>query len=103
MISDVKIPRHGLNYHKGTSPSALELAVLVFFTMNERQIFEEALAIVDPAHRKAFLDKSCGDDAALRSQVESLLAVHAPDSQFLEVPAVEQFGDRNLNTGAFNM
>ena len=68
--------------------------------MNERQIFEEALAIVDPARRKAFLDQSCGDDAALRTLVESLLAAHAPDSQFLEVPAVEQLGKGDLNAGA---
>jgi serine/threonine protein kinase/tetratricopeptide (TPR) repeat protein len=30
----------------------------------------------EPAHRSAFLEKACGEDQALRQEVESLLAVH---------------------------
>lgn len=39
-----------------------------------------------PADRSAFLAASCGDDAALRQEVESLLAYDAGAARFLEVP-----------------
>jgi serine/threonine protein kinase len=58
--------------------------------MNERQIFEGAIEFRSPADRRAFLDKACGGDVALRSSVEALLAAHDAASQFLNVPAVEQ-------------
>src|SRR5262249_16144150 len=41
--------------------------------MNERDIFIAALHEKDPATRAAFLDKVCGDDRALRKQVEQWL------------------------------
>ena len=47
--------------------------------MNEETIFNEAVRIDSPAERKAFLDRSCGDDLELRENVEALLrAVGAP-------------------------
>ncbi len=58
--------------------------------MNERQIFEAALDIAEPARREAFLSQACGADAALRARVDALLTAHAAASQFLETPAVQQ-------------
>jgi serine/threonine protein kinase len=44
-----------------------------------------ALSDVDPRDRAAFLDERCGGDAALRRDVESLLAaLDAPDDEFLD-------------------
>jgi WD40 repeat protein len=53
----------------------------------EREIFLAALERTSEAEREAFLDSACGTDAALRTQVESLLRYHSEDS-FLEEPAV---------------
>jgi len=44
-----------------------------------------ALSDVDPRDRAAFLDERCGGDAALRREVESLLAsLDAPEDEFLD-------------------
>src|SRR5262245_8774046 len=40
-----------------------------------KSIFGDALAL-PPAERHAFLDTACGEDTALRSEVEQLLAAH---------------------------
>ncbi len=40
----------------------------------------------EPDQRKAFLDKACGEDEALRSEVESLLAAEAKAAHFLDPP-----------------
>ena len=40
-----------------------------------QRIFKDALKRT-PADRTAVLDEACGDDAALRAEVESLLAHH---------------------------
>src|SRR5690242_16846036 len=45
-------------------------------------LFESALER-EPAERAAFLDQACGDDAALRKEVESLLAHQQPTGQFI--------------------
>jgi len=55
--------------------------------MTERTIFLTAIEIADAAKRTVYLDQACGDDAELRSQVESLLSTHKDSSQFLETPA----------------
>ena len=47
-------------------------------------IFAEALERTDPAARAAYLDRSCGDDAALRRRVEALIAAHDGAGRFLE-------------------
>jgi serine/threonine protein kinase len=52
------------------------------------EIFHGALAR-PPRERDGFLDDACGDDAAARAEIESLLAHHAASSEFLETPAVE--------------
>jgi serine/threonine protein kinase len=53
------------------------------------QISELYHAALDrpPADRDAFLLEACGQDAALRQEVESLLAYESASSQFLESPA----------------
>jgi tRNA A-37 threonylcarbamoyl transferase component Bud32 len=49
------------------------------------ELFNAALELSDPAELKAYLDRACQGDAALRAQVENLLAHHRSDS-FLEHP-----------------
>lgn len=58
--------------------------------MSEREIFEGALEHADPAGRRAYLDRVCRDNAALRKRVEALLASHGAASEFLNVSAPEQ-------------
>jgi len=52
-----------------------------------------ALADVDPADRAAFVDARCGDDPALRREVEALVsALDLPDEDFLDparIPALD--------------
>jgi len=50
--------------------------------MRIREIFIEAVEIADAAERAAYLAAACGGDAALRREVEELLASHARDEQF---------------------
>ncbi len=54
--------------------------------MTEETIFTEALQKPDPAGRSAYLDATCGGDAALRRRVEALLAAHEAGGSFLEPP-----------------
>ena len=69
-----------------------------------RAIFDEASELSDEESRRAFLDQACGNDAALRAQVEELLRSQEMAGGFLAdpkratiqetVPAMEQEGDR---------
>jgi hypothetical protein len=43
----------------------------------------------DRLSRAAFLDQLCGEDATLRSDVESLLAHADRDASFMDTPAIE--------------
>ena len=52
-------------------------------------LFEAATAIASASERAAYLDKACGDDFALRKQVERLLQSDAQAGSFLENPAAE--------------
>ena len=61
--------------------------------MTERELFLAALDISDPAKRQAYLQDACADNPELLSRVESLLASHEDQSQFLETPVVEQLAD----------
>ena len=54
--------------------------------MSERDIFLAALDIPDIQARRAYLDRACGDDAALRRGVDALLAAHAEAGSFMEHP-----------------
>src|SRR5438105_2646714 len=51
-------------------------------------LFLRAAEIEAPADRLLFLDQQCGDDADLRAQVESLLAVSDKAGSFLNRPVV---------------
>jgi len=42
-----------------------------------------------PADRASFLNSACGDDEAMRQEVESLLAAHETNEDFLGTPAYE--------------
>jgi serine/threonine-protein kinase len=46
--------------------------------------FADALACATPELRSALLDRACGDDAELRSQIEALLAAHDEAGDFLK-------------------
>jgi WD40 repeat protein len=54
-----------------------------------KAIFSEALDKQTAEERAAYLDQACGNDANLRSKVESLLKAHEEAGDFLEVPALE--------------
>ncbi|MGZ5481981.1 MAG: protein kinase domain-containing protein [Pyrinomonadaceae bacterium] len=51
-----------------------------------KEVFNAALQREAPA-RPQFLDSACGEDRALRAEVESLLASHEETSAFLDAPA----------------
>ncbi|MFQ5748778.1 MAG: tetratricopeptide repeat protein [Planctomycetota bacterium] len=57
-----------------------------------KELFAEAQER-DPGERSAFLLSACGEDAALRKEVESLLAAYDQAPTFLEAPAAENFSD----------
>ena len=52
----------------------------------EESIFAEALEIRSTADRAAFLDRACGDDPALRAEVEALLHADARAGDLLDLP-----------------
>ena len=60
--------------------------------MTERDIFLAALEITDSTARKAYLDKACGGNLALRAAVETLFASHEGAGSFLNTPIVEMPG-----------
>ncbi len=62
------------------------------------QVLAEAEARADPAERAAFLTRACGEDRALRAEVERLLAAHQQAGDFLEMPAIGQ--RQNAEVGA---
>ena len=47
---------------------------------------------VEEKERTSFLERACGDDTALRSEVESLLAMQQHVNGFLGKPAMEWHG-----------
>ena len=59
-------------------------------------VFLRAAEVESPAERQRFLDQHCGDDAALRAQVESLLAASAKVGSFLNKPAAQAEQVRGL-------
>ena len=52
-----------------------------------KEIFLEATEQPDEVARAAYLDRTCGGDAALRDRVEALLRSHDPAGSFLGTPA----------------
>jgi eukaryotic-like serine/threonine-protein kinase len=53
------------------------------------EILAQAVEISDLAERKAFLDRACVGDDALRKEVESLLVAYVKSGSFLDGPAVD--------------
>jgi WD40 repeat protein/serine/threonine protein kinase len=56
--------------------------------MSERDVFDAALTIDDPASRSAYLDQVCGGNPALREHIDGLLAMHGQLGSFLESPVL---------------
>ena len=54
--------------------------------MTERSIFLAARDIADPAQRATYLEKQCGNNAALRLHIEELIAAEAKLGGFLVRP-----------------
>ena len=54
--------------------------------MNEREIFDVALAITDPTERSAYLDEASGGDALLKEHIEGLIEAHHKLGSFLIDP-----------------
>ncbi|HXJ59359.1 MAG TPA: serine/threonine-protein kinase, partial [Verrucomicrobiae bacterium] len=52
--------------------------------MNVDDLFVTALDIRDPAQRRAYLDRVCSGDEPLRREVDSLLAAHERQGEFLQ-------------------
>ena len=65
-----------------------------------KQVFNSALEY-EPAQRSSFLSSACDEDAALRQEVESLLAAHEKDGSFIDSPAYHlspDFATENPNS-----
>lgn len=58
--------------------------------MSEHDVFLAAIEIDDLKERAAYLANACNGNAALRQQVDSLLAAHEQSGEFLDVPALRQ-------------
>jgi serine/threonine protein kinase/tetratricopeptide (TPR) repeat protein len=56
--------------------------------VNERDIFLEALEKGSPDERRSFLDRTCGDDAQLRTRLELLLKSHEEADSLLDHPVL---------------
>lgn len=57
--------------------------------MKERDIFFEALEIPIIAEREAFLQRTCGNDVALRRKIDELLKEHFSEDSLLAKAAIE--------------
>lgn len=65
--------------------------------MNEQELFLSALEIEDAEARRAHVQTACADNPELLKRVESLLASHESQSQFLNTPVVDQMTDEPLD------
>ncbi len=55
-----------------------------------KSIFDEAVEIASPEDRAAYLDRACGGDANIRSEVDALLQAFDRAGSFMEAsPALE--------------
>ncbi len=55
-------------------------------SLPEESIFAQALEIASAAERAAFLDRACGDNQALRAEVEALLRTNERSGDVLDLP-----------------
>jgi WD40 repeat protein/serine/threonine protein kinase len=58
-------------------------------SLQERQIFEHARGLADPAARARYLDEFCEGDVPLRKRIEALLQAYDEQPGFLEDPAID--------------
>ena len=56
--------------------------------LRAKAIFEEAIILVDPGERHAYLKAACAGDETLRQEVESLVAAYERSGSFLQTPVV---------------
>lgn len=57
--------------------------------MSEETIFSQAIAIDSDEQRAEFLEKACGDNVALRAEIEKLLGHHGNAGSFLQRPPLQ--------------
>jgi tetratricopeptide (TPR) repeat protein len=55
-------------------------------SLPEESLFAQALEIASATERAAFLDRACGDNQALRNEVEALLRAHEQSGDLLDNP-----------------
>src|SRR5437016_13671509 len=55
-------------------------------SLPEESIFAQALEIGSAAERATFLDRACGENQALRAEVEALLRAHERSGDVLDLP-----------------
>src|SRR3954454_8182736 len=55
-------------------------------SLPQESIFLHALKIASPAERAAYLERACGDDRALRGEVEGLLRANLQSGDLLDLP-----------------
>jgi tetratricopeptide (TPR) repeat protein/protocatechuate 3,4-dioxygenase beta subunit len=55
-------------------------------SVKAEEIFHEAIEVSDAGKRSAYLDKACGNDSELRTEVEELLRAHEAAGGFLKEP-----------------
>jgi serine/threonine protein kinase/tetratricopeptide (TPR) repeat protein len=65
-----------------------------------KELFHAALARGAGVERRAFLDGACAGDEAVRAEVESLVAAHEREGDFLEAPAAGLVAEALLDEGA---
>jgi serine/threonine protein kinase len=59
---------------------------MIELPMPEESIFAQALEFKSPTERAAFLDRACGDNQALRAEVEALLRAQHRSGDVLDLP-----------------
>src|SRR5688500_2473446 len=62
-----------------------------------KELFHSALERGAGEERRAFLDEACAGDAVTRAEVESLVAAHEREGEFLDAPAVGLVAERLLD------
>jgi serine/threonine protein kinase len=63
-----------------------EVLLMTEPSLPEESIFAQALEIASPSERAAFLDRACGNNRALRAEVEALLRAHEKSGDLLDLP-----------------
>ncbi|HMF17825.1 MAG TPA: serine/threonine-protein kinase, partial [Gemmataceae bacterium] len=61
-------------------------------SLPEESIFAQALEIASAAERASFLDRACGNNPALRAEIEALLRAHDKPGDLLDLPENAQRG-----------